>query len=319
MKIEEVAELSQKVLDEISQNIVGKDNVLRQIMVAFLADGHILFEDYPGLAKTMICRSFAAALGCEFKRIQFTPDLLPQDLIGSEIYNQKTNDFEFRGGPIFTDIVLADEINRATPKTQSALLEAMAEYQVTVGGITYPLTSFNKPFLVIATQNPLELEGTFALPEAQIDRFLAKIKIGYPSKVAEKKILTNRVKRKQKTFDVSQVTDRKTFWQMQRSIEEIHVSEEIKEYIVEIVSHTRETPQVKVGSSPRGSLDLMALSRANAVLNKRDYVIPQDVKELASIALGHRMILEIGSWLAGTSSDLLIDRILGEVKAPRRE
>ncbi|MFX0094405.1 MAG: AAA family ATPase [Candidatus Hodarchaeota archaeon] len=319
MRIKEISEFSQKVLDEISQHIVGKAETLRHVMLAFLANGHILFEDYPGLAKTQICRSFAAALGCNFKRAQFTPDLLPQDLTGSEIYNQKTNDFEFRSGPIFTDIFLADEINRATPKTQSALLEAMAEYQVTVGGNTYSLTGSDKPFLVIATQNPLELEGTFALPEAQIDRFLAKIRIGYPSKEAEKQILTNRIQRKKKTFHVSQVTDRKTFWQMQRSIEEVHVSEEIKEYIVEIVSQTREIPQIKVGASPRGSLDLMALARANAALHKRDYVTPQDVKELASIALGHRMILEIGSWLSGTSSDLLIDRILAEVKAPRRE
>lgn len=319
MNIEETSELSMEVLGEVSKHIIGKNETLRQVMLAFLADGNILFEDYPGLAKTLICRSFSTALGCDFKRIQFTPDLLPQDLTGSEVYNQKTNDFEFKPGPIFADIILADEINRATPKTQSALLEAMAEYQVTVGGKTYLLTGPEKPFLVVATQNPLELEGTFALPEAQIDRFLAKIKIGYPTKNAEKKILTNRIQRQKKSFDVSKVTDRKLFWEMQRTIETIHISDEIKDYIVEIVQQTRELSQVKVGCSPRGSLDLMALARANALLHKRDYVIPQDVKELATIALSHRIILEIGSWLSGTSTDLLIEKILNNVKAPRRD
>ena len=319
MEIIETADLCAKILKEINRHIIGKNETLRQVMLSFLADGNILFEDYPGLAKTMICRSFATALGCDFKRIQFTPDLLPQDLTGSEVYNQKINDFEFKSGPIFADIILADEINRATPKTQSALLEAMAEYQVTVGGITYQLTGSGKPFLVVATQNPLELEGTFALPEAQIDRFLSKIKIGYPSKEAEQLILTNRIQRKKKTFDVLQITDRKTFWEMQRTVESVHVSEEIKDYIVDIVQKTRELPQVKVGASPRGSLDLMALTRANAVLHKRDYVIPQDVKELAVIALSHRIILEIGSWLGGTSTDILIEKILNEIKAPRKE
>lgn len=319
MKIEETAELSTEILNAIRQHIIGKDETLRQVMISILADGHILFEDYPGLAKTMICRSFATALGCDFKRIQFTPDLLPLDLTGSDIYNQKTNEFEFKQGPLFADIILADEINRATPKTQSALLEAMAEYQVTIGGHTYFLTDQHKPFIVVATQNPLELEGTFALPEAQIDRFQAKIRIGYPSKVAEQKILTNRIHRQQKTFIVPQVIDRQTLRQMQRSVEVIYVSDEIKEYIVEIVRQTREIPHIRVGSSPRGSLDLMALSRANAVLNKRDYVIPQDVKDLSIIALAHRIVLEIGSWLSGTSSEILIDKILKEVKAPRKE
>ncbi|MFX0084992.1 MAG: AAA family ATPase [Candidatus Hodarchaeota archaeon] len=319
MKIEETADLSSRILDEINNHIIGKSNTLKQVMISFLADGHILFEDYPGLAKTMICRSFATALGCDFKRIQFTPDLLPQDLTGSDIYNQKTNDFEFKDGPIFTDIILADEINRATPKTQSALLEAMAEYQVTVGGKTYPLIGDYKPFLVIATQNPLELEGTFALPEAQIDRFIAKIEIGYPSKEAEKRILTNRIDRKKKSFDIKTIIDRKKFWAMQKSVESIHVSEEIKEYIVEVVQQTRELSQVKVGASPRGSLDLMSLSRANAVVNNRDYVVPQDVKDLAVIALGHRLILDVASWLAGSSANLMINKILEKVKTPRKE
>lgn len=319
MKIEETAELSAKILDAVGHHIIGKDKTLKNIMVGLLADGHILFEDFPGLAKTMICRSFATALGCSFKRIQFTPDLLPLDLTGSEIYNQKTNDFEFKKGPLFSDLILADEINRATPKTQSALLEAMAEYQVTVGGTTYKLINPEKPFLVVATQNPLELEGTFALPEAQIDRFVARIRIGYPSKDAEKQILTNRIQRKQKSFDVPRIIDRKTFWEMQRSIEDCYVSEEIKEYIVSIVQKTREISNVKVGSSPRGSLDLMSLARANAVVHKRDYIIPQDVKDLAIIALAHRIVLEIGSWLSGTSSESIIEKILEDVKAPRKE
>ncbi|MFX0151747.1 MAG: AAA family ATPase [Candidatus Hodarchaeota archaeon] len=319
MRIEETAELCTEILNAIRQHIIGKDETLRQVMLAFLADGHILFEDYPGLAKTMICRSFAAAIGCEFKRIQFTPDLLPLDLTGSDIYNQKTNEFEFKRGPLFSDIILADEINRATPKTQSALLEAMAEYQVTIGGTTYQLTDQYKPFIVVATQNPLELEGTFALPEAQIDRFLAQIKIGYPSKAAEQQILTNRIRRKQKSFEVAKVTDRQTLRLMQQTVETIYVSDEIKEYIVEVVRQTREIPHIKVGSSPRGSLDLMALARANAVLNKRDYVIPQDVKNLSTIALAHRIVLEIGSWLSGTSAEILIEKILKEVKSPRKE
>jgi len=319
MNIEKASELSLTILKEVNKHIIGKENTLKHVMLSFLADGHLLFEDYPGLAKTMICRTFASTLGCDFKRIQFTPDLLPQDVTGSEIYNQKTNEFEFKEGPIFADIILSDEINRATPKTQSALLEAMAEYQVTIGGTTYKLTGEGKPFLVVATQNPLELEGTFALPEAQIDRFLAKISIGYPSKEAEKVILTKRIGRKQKSFDVSRIIDRNTFYNMQRTVEEVYVSDEKKEYIVDIVQYTREMPQVKVGASPRGSLDLMALARANAVLEKRDYVIPQDVKELAIIALGHRLVLEIGSWLSGTSAEILIQKVLKEIKSPRRE
>ncbi|MHA2305658.1 MAG: AAA family ATPase [Candidatus Hodarchaeales archaeon] len=319
MKIEETAELCVKILNEVNTHIIGKSQTLKEVMVAFLADGNILFEDYPGLAKTMICRSFATALGCDFNRIQFTPDLLPQDLTGSEIYNQKTNDFEFKAGPIFTDIILADEINRATPKTQSALLEAMAEYQVTVGGITYPLIGDYKPFLVIATQNPLELEGTFALPEAQVDRFIARIGIGYPTPEDEKRILSNRIERKKKAFDVKTITDRNTFWKMQKSVESVHISDEIKEYIVEIVQQTRELAQVKVGASPRGSLDLMALARANAVIDYRDYVVPQDVKDFAIIALAHRLVLDVASWLAGSSSDIMIKRVIERVKAPRKE
>lgn len=319
MQIEDAANLCTQILTEINRHIIGKEETLKQIMLAFLADGHILFEDLPGLAKSLICRAFATALGCEFNRIQCTPDLLPQDITGSEIYNQKTNEFEFKKGPIFSDIILSDEINRATPKTQSALLEAMAEYQVTIGRTTYPLTGSGKPFLVVATQNPIELEGTFALPEAQIDRFLAKIKIGYPAKDAERIILSNRIKRKQKSFNFIQITNRQTFYDMQRTVEEVHISDEIKDYIVDIVQRTRDAPKVKVGASPRGSLDLMALARASAVLNNRDYVIPQDVKELALIALDHRLILDVSSWLSGTSSGIILEKILKEVKAPRKE
>ena len=319
MNIQEAVETCNTILSEVNNHIIGKDTVLRNVMLCLLADGHILFEDYPGLAKTMICRSFASVLGCDFNRIQFTPDLLPQDITGSEIYNQKTNDFEFKPGPLFADIVLADEINRATPKTQSALLEAMGEYQVSIGGKTYQLISSEKPFLVVATQNPLELEGTFALPEAQVDRFLAKIRIGYPSKADEAKILTNRIDRKSKSFTLPQIISRGVFRKMQQVVETVSVSEEIKNYIVEIVDYTRKAPQVRVGASPRGSLDLMALARASAVLNARDYVIPQDVKELASLTLAHRIILDIGSFIAGGSSEEVVSRILTKVKAPRKE
>ena len=319
MNIQETVETCNIILTQIGSHIIGKDAVLRQVMLCLLADGHILFEDYPGLAKTMICRSFASVLGCEFNRIQFTPDLLPQDLTGSEIYNQKVNDFEFKPGPLFADIILADEINRATPKTQSALLEAMGEYQVTIGGKTYHLTSSEKPFLVVATQNPLELEGTFALPEAQIDRFLSKIRIGYPSRTDEAKILTNRINRRSKSFSLSQIITKDVFRKMQQIVETVSVSDEIKDYIVEIVDRTRKAPQVRVGASPRGSLDLMALARANAVLSARDYVIPQDVKELAPLTLSHRIILDIGSFIAGGSSEEVVSRILAKVKAPRKE
>ncbi len=319
MDIQEAVETCNNILSEISNHIIGKDSVLRHVMLCLLADGHILFEDYPGLAKTMICRSFASVLGCDFNRIQFTPDLLPQDLTGSEIYNQKVNDFEFKPGPLFADIILADEINRATPKTQSALLEAMGEYQVSIGGKTFQLVSSEKPFLVVATQNPLELEGTFALPEAQVDRFLAKIRVGYPSKADEATILTNRIRRKTKSFSLPQIITKGIFRKMQQVVETVSVSDEIKDYIVDIVDQTRKAPQVRVGASPRGSLDLMALARANAVLSGRDYVIPQDVKELASLTLSHRIILEIGSFIAGGSSEEVISRILTKVKAPRKE
>ncbi|MHA1976966.1 MAG: AAA family ATPase [Candidatus Hodarchaeales archaeon] len=319
MNIQEAVETSNTILSEVNKHIIGKDKVLRHVMLSLLADGHILFEDYPGLAKTMICRSFASVLGCDFNRIQFTPDLLPQDLTGSEIYNQKLNDFEFKPGPLFADIILADEINRATPKTQSALLEAMGEYQVSIGGKTHQLVSSEKPFLVVATQNPLELEGTFALPEAQVDRFLAKIRIGYPSKADEAIILTNRINRKSKSFSLPQIISKSVFRKMQQVVETVSVSDEIKNYIVDIVDYTRKAPQVRVGASPRGSLDLMSLARANAVLNNRDYVIPHDVKELASLTLSHRIILDIGSFIAGGSSDEVISRILTKVKAPRKE
>ncbi len=319
MNIQEAVEACDSILTEIKKFIIGKDDVLKHVMLCLLADGHILFEDYPGLAKTMISRSFASVLGCDFNRIQFTPDLLPADLTGSEIYNQKSNDFEFKPGPLFADIILADEINRATPKTQSALLEAMGEYQVSIGGKTYELISTEKPFLVIATQNPLELEGTFALPEAQVDRFLAKVRVGYPSKSDEAKILTNRINRKQKLFSLPQIITKKTFREMQKAVEIISVSDELKDYIVDIVNYTRHAPQVRVGASPRGSLDLMSLARANALLDGRDYVIPQDVKELASLTLSHRIILDVGSYIAGASSEEIITRILTKVKAPRKE
>ncbi len=319
MNIQEAVDTCNTILSEVNKHIIGKDSVLKHVMLCLLADGHILFEDYPGLAKTMICRSFASVLGCDFNRIQFTPDLLPQDLTGSEIYNQKSNDFEFKPGPLFADIILADEINRATPKTQSALLEAMGEYQVSIGGNTHQLISDEKPFVVVATQNPLELEGTFALPEAQVDRFLAKIRIGYPSKLDEAKILTNRIDRKSKSFTLPQIITKGVFREMQKVVETVSVSDEIKSYIVDIVDYTRKAPQVRVGASPRGSLDLMSLARANAVLKGRDYVIPHDVKELATLTLAHRIILDIGSFIAGGSSEEIVSRILTKVDAPRKE
>jgi len=283
---------SMSLLEEVSTAIVGKKNVLENLMLAILCEGHVLIEDYPGLAKTLMAKSFASAMGLRFKRIQFTPDLLPADVTGTYVLDRKTSDFELRKGPIFTNILLADEVNRAPPRTQSALLEAMQERQVTIENETLKL---EKPFVVLATQNPIEYEGTYPLPEAQLDRFLVKLSIGYPSAEEEVQILERRIQRKTDEISINKIVSLDQLLQMQKSIEDIHIDEAIERYIVEIVRGTRSHQDVEIGASPRGSLAIMRLSKAKAWLNGRDYVIPDDVKAVAVPALSHRLNSNLSS------------------------
>jgi len=308
---------AEMILEEVKRAIVGKDDVLKLMLATILADGHVLIEDLPGLAKTLMAKSFARALGLDFKRVQFTPDLLPSDILGVNVFNQKTLEFEFRRGPIFTNVLLADEINRAPPKTQSALLEAMQEKQVTIEGKTYPLP---RPFIVIATQNPIEQEGTYPLPEAQLDRFLVRLRIGYPSKEDEKEILRRRIERKKEEVDINPVVSAEEVIEMQREVEDVYVSEAIIEYITSIVWATREDKRdIEVGVSPRGSLALLKLSRAYAAIEGRDYVIPDDVKKVAIPALSHRIILKRELWYTRVSQESVIRKILERVPVPKFE
>ncbi|CAI1492626.1 MULTISPECIES: MoxR family ATPase [Thermococcus] len=317
MKIEEVHEKSNLVLKEVGKAIVGKENVLKMILTTILADGHILLEDLPGLAKTLMAKSFASALGLQFKRVQFTSDLLPSDILGVSVFNQKTLEFEFRKGPIFTNILLADEINRAPPKTQSALLEAMQERQVTIEGNTYELP---KPFIVIATQNPIEQEGTYPLPEAQLDRFLVRLRVGYPTKEEEKEILRRRMERKKEDVDITPVVTPEEVLEMQRAIEDVYISEPILDYIVNVVEMTRRDKRsIEIGASPRGSLALMKLSRAYAAIEGRDYVIPDDVKAVAVPALSHRLILKRELWYTKVSQESVMEKLLEKVPVPKFE
>jgi MoxR-like ATPase len=302
------------IVDEVSRLIVGKEEVLEQVMLGILANGHILFEDYPGLAKTMIAKSFAVCLGCDFKRVQFTPDLLPADITGTYLFNQKTGDFTFRQGPIFTNILLADEINRAPPKTQSALLEAMQEKQVTLEGKTH---SLKEPFIVVATQNPIELEGTYPLPEAQLDRFAMKIRVGYPTTDQETEILKRRLLRKTDNINLKQVADPATVVEMQTAVEQVHVDDDILHYIAEIVQATRSHQRIEIGASPRGSLAILKLSRARAFYNGRDYVTPDDVKKVSVPALCHRLIFKTEYWFRGITPETVIQQILTEIPVPK--
>jgi MoxR-like ATPase len=309
----DVADLGTRVIQEVEQAIVGKHPLLRKIMAAILADGHILLEDYPGLAKTLIAKSFAVALGLDFKRIQFTPDLLPSDITGSYIYDRTQNQFELRQGPIFANIILADEINRASPKTQSALLEAMQEYQVTLEGKTMVLP---QPFIVIATQNPIEYEGTFPLPEAQLDRFLLKLSVGYPDPEEEQEILRRRRERHHDAFELKQVTQADELLEMRQVIEEVYVDPDVERYMVDLVGGTRRDRRVAVGASPRGTLALLKLARAYAALEGRDYVLPDEVKQFARPALVHRLILEPGLWLKQHAADEIITTIVESTPVP---
>ncbi len=314
MDIPETKKSIENILSEVSKAIVGKYDVLREMMAAILSKGHILLEDYPGLAKTLMARSFSYTMGCEFKRIQFTPDLLPMDIIGSYIYDRENSTFKFLMGPVFTNILLADEINRAPPKTQSALLESMQEYQVTVEGKTFKL---DDPFIVIATQNPIEFEGTYPLPEAQMDRFLVRLRIGYPTKETEIEILKRRVERKKEEIDLNTIISKKDLLIMQEMVENVHVDDTIYSYIVEIVDKTRMHEQLDVGSSPRGSLALLKLSRAFGLMDGRDYVLPDDVKKSAQIALPHRIILKPEPWIRGVRPDDVVKKILENIPVPK--
>jgi MoxR-like ATPase len=313
MEFNEVATNSQYIIDEVERAIVGKRTLLEQIMAAILAGGHILLEDYPGLAKTLMANSFATALGLDFKRIQFTPDLLPSDITGSYIFNRSTNQFELHKGPIFANIILADEINRASPKTQSALLEAMQEQQVTLEGETMPLP---QPFIVIATQNPIEYEGTFPLPEAQLDRFLIKLSVGYPSLEEEQEILRRRRERQQDAFNLSQVSQAETLLEMRQALEEVFVDPDMERYIAELVHETRKDQRTLVGASPRGSLALLKLARAQAGLAGRSFVLPDDIKDFIHPALTHRLILKPDYWMKKSTADEILKSVTELVPVP---
>ncbi len=314
MKIEEVSLKCKRILEEVGKVIVGKEEVVEKLLLAVLSDGHVLIEDYPGLAKTLMAKTLAKTLGCEFRRVQFTPDLLPADITGTYVFNQKTMEFELRKGPVFTNILLADEINRAPPKTQSALLEAMQEKQVTIDGTTYRL---KKPFIVIATQNPIEYEGVYPLPEAQIDRFLMKLRIGFPERGEEIEILKRRLAWKSDVIEVDEVVDTDTLIEMQKAVEEVYVDDKVLEYIVDITRATREHPRVELGVSPRGTVFLMKLSRAKAALEGRDYVIPDDVKYVAVEALAHRLILKTELWIKGVKAEQVVKEIIGKIPVPK--
>ena len=314
--VEEVARRADRILGEVERAVVGKRDALELVLLGFLADGHVLIEDFPGLAKTLTARSFAQVLDIEFKRIQFTPDLMPSDVTGSSVYNQRNGDFEFRRGPIFTNLLLGDEINRAPPKTQAALLEAMQERQVTTEGETLRL---DPPFLVIATQNPIEYEGTYPLPEAQLDRFLLRVNFGYPSHEDEWTLLERRLERASDELRLEAVIDGRGLVEMQEAIEQVHVTEPIGRYIVDVVAGTRASRRVQVGASPRGSLALLKLSRCRAVLAGRDFVTPEDVKAVAAPALAHRLMLRPELWVQRIRPEDVVREVLETVPTPPAE
>ena len=314
LNIEEAGRTCQKVISQVKKVIVGKEPVLEKVMLAVLANSHILFEDYPGLAKTLLAKSFAMSMGCGFSRIQFTPDLLPADITGTYVFNVRSGEFELRKGPVFTNILLADEINRAPPKTQAALLEAMQEKQTTLDGKTHLL---DNPFIVVATQNPIEYEGVYPLPEAQLDRFLVKLQLGYPARTEEVEIMHRRMLRGQEDVALDPVTDLRTILDLQQTVEGIHVDDDVMGYIADIVQATRSQRQIDVGASPRGSLAIFKLSRARAVFHGRDYVIPDDVKEVVASALVHRLIMKAESWVKGTNPNQVLDDILKTIPVPR--
>ena len=312
----QTAERSAAVLDEIERAVVGHRRALELVLIGILAGGHILLEDLPGLGKTLIARSFATALGLDFARIQFTPDLLPSDVVGAPLYDQRTGEMVFRPGPVFTQLLLADEINRTPPKTQAALLEAMGEGQVSMDGVTRALP---QPFVVLATDNPIEYEGTYELPEAQLDRFLMRLRLGYLSRQDEMAMLTRRLHRGTENAALGQVTDAAELLAMRASLEQVEVSADLLEYVVSIIRATRENPQIQVGASPRGGLALVQLARGQALLSKRDFVIPDDIKYVAVSALAHRITLRPELWVRQVSADDVVSRLLSAVPTPRTD
>lgn len=310
--VNEIRAMGRVVMDNVEKVIVGKRQVVQLLLAALLAEGHVLIEDVPGVGKTMMARAMAASLGCSFRRIQFTPDLLPQDVTGVSVFNQKTGEFQYRPGPVMANILLADEVNRATPRTQSSLLEAMEEKQVTVDGVTYRL---NRPFLVVATQNPVEYEGTFPLPEAQLDRFTLRIRIGYPEAPDEANMLAriahgHPIEKVEPVLDASQVAG------LQEATREVYVEDSVRDYIVRIVASTRTHPEVTLGASPRGSIALLKSAQALAALEGRDFVIPDDIKTLAPYALTHRLVLRPESRLRGTTPEKVVRDIIRSVPVP---
>jgi MoxR-like ATPase len=307
-----VQAVAQALTANVEKVIIGKRNVVELAVVGLLCQGHLLIEDVPGVGKTMLARSIAKSIGCSFRRIQFTPDMLPSDVTGVSIFNQQTREFEFREGPVFAQLVLSDEINRATPKTQAALLEAMEERQVTVDGVTRPLS---RPFLVLATQNPIEYEGTFPLPEAQLDRFMLRLRLGYPSASDEVTMLDSQ-QFKHPVDELGQVVDRPTLIEAQEAIKTVHVDDKIKAYIVELMTQTRKHPEVSLGASPRGSLVLYRTAQARASVAGRDYVIPDDIKALAPACLAHRMIVSPSARIKDVTAESVLADILGSVPVP---
>ncbi|MBN1110060.1 MAG: MoxR family ATPase [Methanomassiliicoccales archaeon] len=314
MNTEEVRRIGQEMLDEMEKVIVGKRDVLENVLLCALCDGHLLFEDYPGLAKTLMATCFAQVSGCHFRRVQFTPDLLPADITGGYFLDRRSSQFVLRKGPVFTNVLMADEINRAPPKTQSALLEAMQERQVTMEGETHRI---ERPFLVLATQNPIEYEGTYPLPEAQLDRFLMRVRVGYPTADQEADILRRRRRRGEDVPDLERKADPELLRRMQATVEGVHVDAALDDYAVSLVLATRMDPNLELGASPRGSLALMRLGQARATLAGRDYVLPDDIKVAAVPALSHRVMLAPDPWMRGVRTDEVIGELVRKVQVPK--
>ncbi len=310
--VEIVQQVAERISLSVGQVILGKRNEIRLTVLGLLSQGHILIEDIPGVGKTVMAKALARSIGCTFSRLQFTPDMLPSDVTGVSLFNQKTREFEFRAGPIMAQIVLADEINRATPKTQAALLEAMEERQITVDGTTYPL---QEPFLILATQNPIEYEGTFPLPEAQLDRFMLRIQLGYPTPAEEITVLSSQ-QYEHPLQNIYQVVSVQELLAAQQAIREVYVADEIKRYIIDLVTATRQHPDVYLGSSPRGSLALFRTAQARAAMAGRDYVIPDDVKALAEVTLAHRVIVGPAARIKDISSRTIVQDILAATPVP---
>src|SRR5512133_1255818 len=312
----ELRRLAGRLLDEVERAVVGKRDALELVLLGLLADGHVLLDDYPGLAKTLIARSFARVTSLGFARVQFTPDLMPSGVTGSSVYSQRLGDFELRPGAVLPNLLLGDEINRSPPKTQAALLEAMQERQVTVDGVTRTL---ERPFLVVATQNPIEFEGTYPLPEAQLDRFLLRLSVGYPSGEAEWQMLERRLERTADEVELAQVATPADVLAMQQAVEQVHVAESVGRYMVELVAATRASPRVQVGASPRGTLALLKVARARAALAGRDFVTPEDVKAVAVPALAHRLILRPELWVRRVRTEDVVAELLEQVPTPPPE